>query len=206
MPAPIALAAAKSPRTGRVLRAVLVLAGVLAVGFGAAVLVLLPAFFGARASAGTAPEAGIPADLPGMVYPVDGDWGFPVAGEYTVTSNFGYRAHVAPHDHWGIDLAQGCGAPIVAAASGTVTFAGFAAGGWGNRVKIAHSPSVTTAYAHMETGSITVSEGDVVEAGQRIGSEGNTGVGTGCHLHFEVYQDGTRINPQPFMAQYGVTF
>lgn len=207
MPAPAAVIATKTLGNRKVRRGLLVVLGVAVVTFGVAVFFLFAILSGAnRATAGEVPAPGTPVDAPGMVYPVDGEWGFPVAGDYRVTSVFGYRPDVVPHDHWGIDLAQGCGSPILAAAAGRVTFAGYAQGGWGNRVKIEHSPSITTAYAHMQTGSITVKEGDIVQAGQRIGSEGNTGIGTGCHLHFEVYQNGARINPRPFMTQHGVTF
>ncbi|MDD7963105.1 M23 family metallopeptidase [Microbacterium thalli] len=182
---------------------VVIAAGVLVLASIVASLFLLVAVFSGSAQ-GTTPQ---PAPTgPGTVFPVTGEWTTPVGGPYSVTSRYGYRPNVVPHDHFGVDLAQGCGQPILAAAAGEVTFAGFAAGGWGERVKIKHSETVTTAYAHLTSGSITVKQGDRVVPGQVIGAEGATGVGTGCHLHFEVYLDGKRINPEPFMAQQGIVF
>ncbi|MGZ0069868.1 M23 family metallopeptidase [Microbacterium arborescens] len=181
---------------------VLVAAGVLILGSVAAALFLLVAVF-----SGSAEGTPQPAPTgPGTVFPVTGEWTSPVGGPYSITSRYGYRPDVIPRDHFGVDLAQGCGKPILAAAAGEVTFAGSTTGGWGERVKIKHSETVTTAYAHMTRGSITVKQGDRVVPGQVIGAEGATGVGTGCHLHFEVYLDGTRINPEPFMAQQGIAF
>ncbi|MDF2916127.1 MAG: family metallopeptidase [Microbacterium sp.] len=181
---------------------VVVAAGILVLAsVGAALFLLVAVFSGAAQGTPQPAPTG-----PGTVFPVTGEWTTPVGGPYSITSRYGYRPDVIPHDHFGVDLAQGCGQPILAASAGEVTFAGSTTGGWGERVKIKHSESVTTAYAHMTFGSITVKEGDRVAPGQVIGAEGATGVGTGCHLHFEVYLDGKRINPEPFMAQQGIVF
>jgi len=135
-----------------------------------------------------------------------GAWVVPLSVDYRITSVFGYRPNVKPHDHFGIDLASSCGDTVRAATTGVVTFSGWTTGGWGNRIIIAHADGSKTGYAHMQMGSLLVKVGDAVEAGQPIGLEGNTGVGTGCHLHFETFINGIRINPVPFMSERGVTF
>ncbi len=62
---------------------------------------------------------------------------------------------------------------------------------------IYHNDTYSTLYAHMS--STAVSTGEYVSKGQVIGYEGNTGDSTGPHLHFEVWQNGTRVNPRPFL-------
>ncbi|OAZ41477.1 hypothetical protein A9Z40_02025 [Microbacterium arborescens] len=200
MPGPGAAIAAKTLLNPKVVRAIVIAAALLFVSLVASAYLILALFSGTAQASGPDPEATTATGI----FPVDGAWTVPVGGPYSITSRFGYRPDVYPHDHFGIDLAQGCGQPILAAAAGEVTFAGWARGGWGNRVKIKHSDTVATAYAHLAEGSIKVREGDHVVPGQLIGSEGATGIGTGCHLHFEVYLHGARINPEPFMAQQGV--
>ena len=68
---------------------------------------------------------------------------------------------------------------------------------WGYYVLIYHNGTYTTRYAHMS--SLIVSAGQYVEKGQIIGYEGATGNVTGPHLHFEVYQNGTRVDPMQFL-------
>ena len=150
-------------------------------------------------AAATEPEGGT-GNIP------EGAWVVPLEGVYIITSPFGYRPDVYPHDHFGIDLSNGCGQTVRAATAGVVTFSGWTTGGWGNRIIVAHADGSKTGYAHMQMGSLLVKEGDPVEAGQPIGLEGNTGVGTGCHLHFETFINGIRVNPVPFMSERGVTF
>ncbi len=95
--------------------------------------------------------------------------------------------------HTGIDLAGPQGAPILASAEGTVTFAGVN-GGYGNSVIVDHGNGYRTMYAHCA--KITVEEGTKVKAGTVIGAVGRTGSATGSHLHFEVFYNGKRINPE----------
>lgn len=89
--------------------------------------------------------------------------------------------------HWynAVDVANKCGYPVYAAASGAVQRAqyGWNAGG-GNLITILHSNGVVTYYGHLM--AISIKPGDTVEVGQRIGLMGNTGISTGCHLHFGV--------------------
>ena len=127
-------------------------------------------------------------------------WVKPAAGR--VTSPYGYSAGYSGH-HNGTDLGTGCGAPIIAASSGTVTYAGWY-GDLGNWVQVDHGGGVSTGYAHQS--QIVVWPGQWVEVGQLLGYSGNTGYSFGCHLHFVVYAGSSRINPEPFMASRGVYF
>jgi murein DD-endopeptidase MepM/ murein hydrolase activator NlpD len=107
--------------------------------------------------------------------------------------------------HWGIDLAAPMRTPEYAAGDGVVLRAG-AASGFGLAVYILHDNGDVTVYGHMD--SILVEPGQDVEAGETIALLGNRGQSTGPHLHFEVHQggeNGTRINPIPWLAERGVT-
>lgn len=97
--------------------------------------------------------------------------------------------------HTGTDIGAQYGATIIAAASGTVKFAGWN-GGYGNCVIIDHGGGRSTLYAHMS--SIGVSSGQMVAAGQTVGKVGSTGNSTGPHLHFEVLINGTAVNPMQY--------
>jgi murein DD-endopeptidase MepM/ murein hydrolase activator NlpD len=112
-----------------------------------------------------------------------------------VTSYFGYRYHPILHFtrfHAGLDIGAGWGSPIVAAADGQVVGAGWS-GGYGREVQIAHGGGVTSLYGHMS--EIVAQQGSFVHAGQLIGYVGSSGLSTGPHLHFEVRQGGTPVNP-----------
>ncbi|WIB78091.1 M23 family metallopeptidase [Curtobacterium sp. MCPF17_002] len=133
-------------------------------------------------------------------------WVRPASGY--VISPYGYRVHpitgaVTKHD--GADLASGCYTPIVAAAAGTVDYAGWY-GGYGNYVRISHAGGVQTAYGHIVNGGYRVASGQQVSAGQLIALVGSTGASTGCHTHFEVHLGGATIDPIPFMQARGVGF
>ena len=106
--------------------------------------------------------------------------------------------------HYGTDFANGCGAPIYAAQSGTVDYAG-GNGGYGNYIRIQHGGGIGTGYAHIRDGGIVVRSGQWVRSGQVIAYAGNTGRSFGCHLHFEVYVNGNAVNPVQFLAQRGVS-
>ncbi|KJQ53381.1 M23 family metallopeptidase [Microbacterium sp. SA39] len=106
--------------------------------------------------------------------------------------------------HYGIDLANGCGAAIYAAYGGTVEYAA-PNGGYGNYVRIQHGGGVATGYAHIKLQGFAVRRGQWVDAGQVIAYAGNTGGSFGCHLHFEVYINGRYTNPADFMADRGIS-
>jgi murein DD-endopeptidase MepM/ murein hydrolase activator NlpD len=95
--------------------------------------------------------------------------------------------------HRGIDVAAPWGTPVVAARSGTVTFAGWSTQGYGNLVRVRHAGNDETWYGHFS--SIAVSVGQYVKQGQVIGYVGSTGISTGPHLHFELYEAGRAVDP-----------
>lgn len=120
----------------------------------------------------------------------------PVTGR--ITSRFGAVESIRDHTHKGIDIAATRGTPILAAASGTVTFAGWSSG-YGYLVKIDHGSGVETYYGHCS--KLYVSAGDTVEAGDKIAAVGSTGNSTGNHLHFEIRLNGEQVNPQKYVYQ-----
>ncbi|MEG2719921.1 MAG: peptidoglycan DD-metalloendopeptidase family protein [Oscillospiraceae bacterium] len=134
-------------------------------------------------------------------YPVQlvgGRMGWPAIGATVVSSGYGGRSMGW---HTGVDLTRpggSTGAPVVASASGTVVTAG-GGGSYGNHVIISHGNGVQTLYAHMLRGSIRVSPGQKVSAGQVLGNIGATGNVTGPHLHFEVRINGKAVNPLPYI-------
>jgi murein DD-endopeptidase MepM/ murein hydrolase activator NlpD len=93
--------------------------------------------------------------------------------------------------HLGVDYGAPTGTPVQTIGNGTVTFAGMS-GGSGNLVKIKHSNGYETQYMHLSR--ILVHVGEHVEAGQRIGLVGQTGLATGPHLDFRIVQNGTYRN------------
>ncbi len=102
------------------------------------------------------------------------------------------------HYHSGIDLASKKGTPILAAANGTVTYAGRESDG-AVVVKIRHDDGYVTLYGHLNP-DLDVKVGDVVSRGQEIGTEGDTGKSTGPHLHFALYNpSGKAIDPTPYL-------
>ena len=119
----------------------------------------------------------------------------PVNGR--VTSPYGLRRHPIlgyARMHAGIDFGAAWGSPIFAVAPGVVAYAG-RHGGHGNYVRLEHG-GFGTGYGHMSR--IAVAPGTKVSAGQVIGYVGSTGLSTGPHLHYEVYQGGRTINPAGF--------
>lgn len=95
--------------------------------------------------------------------------------------------------HLALDIAAPYGSQIVAAQGGTVTWAGWRNNGGGYVISIDHGNGMTTVYNHL--GSIWVSPGQYVGAGQGIGGVGCTGLCTGPHVHFEVIVNGVLDNP-----------
>lgn len=127
---------------------------------------------------------------------------WPLPQSYTITSLFGYREDPFTGEvayHGGTDIAAPGGTPILAAADGTVSVANGTdswGGSYGYHVKIGHADSFETLYAHCS--SICVTEGQQVKQGEVIAYVGTTGSSTGNHLHFEVRQNGERMDALRF--------
>lgn len=120
----------------------------------------------------------------------------PLAGASRQSSGFGMRFHPVlgySRMHKGADFAASTGTPILASASGRVTIAG-RSGGYGNLVEIDHGKGLRTRYAHMH--KIGVKKGQMVGQGDTLGTVGSTGLATGPHLHYEVWQNGVAANPK----------
>src|SRR3954454_19965929 len=99
--------------------------------------------------------------------------------------------------HDGIDFPEPYGTSVGAAGRGTVSFAGWNSGGYGNLVVVQHRLGYQTWYAHLS--SFAVSNGSAVAGGAVIGRVGSTGRSTGPHLHFELRHNGVPINPLPYL-------
>ena len=122
--------------------------------------------------------------------PSAGGFIWPVSGP--VVSSFGWRWG---RMHEGIDIGAGYGAPIAAAAAGTVIYAGWM-GGYGNLIIIDHGGGLATAYAHQSSFAVG---GGSVSQGQVIGYIGCTGHCYGPHLHFEVRVNGSAVDPLGYL-------
>jgi murein DD-endopeptidase MepM/ murein hydrolase activator NlpD len=134
----------------------------------------------AAATSGAPPSTG---GTGGFIWPVSG----------TVVSPFGMRWGRL---HAGIDIAAPTGTPVVASASGRVTYAG-SMSGYGLIVVIQHANGIATAYAH--NSSLAVAPGQTVGQGQVIASVGCTGTCYGPHVHFEVRVNGTPVDPMGYL-------
>ena len=122
---------------------------------------------------------------------------WPVSGP--ITSPFGWRMHPVYHRmilHRGIDIGVPTGTPVAAAAEGRIIVASYQ-GDCGNMVAIDHHGGLSTMYCHMS--QIFVSVGQDVQRGQAIGAAGATGAATGPHVHFQVMQNGTPVDPMGFL-------
>ncbi len=163
-----------------------------------------------RAALGILDSCGDTTTAVGMAAP--GTWVSPTTGQNT--SEYGWRVHpvYSTHTfHTGVDLAPPCGTPIVSVADGVVLTTDWT-GGYGGLTVIDHGSGITSYYAHQEMSQMTVRPGDRVTAGQQIGQVATTGTSTGCHLHFELRQEGTvdpnggtTIDPAAFLSERGVT-
>jgi hypothetical protein len=125
----------------------------------------------------------------------------PVRGSIVVTSPFGWRTHPiygTAKFHSGTDLAAEENQPVLAAASGIVSYAGWISG-YGNAVIIEHENGISTLYAH--NNSLTVWEGASVRQGEQIAIAGSTGNSTGPHVHFEIRRNGEPVSPVGFISQ-----
>lgn len=115
-----------------------------------------------------------------------------------VSSGFGNRIHPIlrfARFHQGVDFGARAGTPVVAAADGVVSAAGWS-GGYGRQIRIDHSDGVLTSYSHLS--GMAVSAGARVRRGDVVGYVGSSGFSTGPHLHFEVRKHGRPVDPLTF--------
>ena len=130
--------------------------------------------------------------LCGEIAVADGALCWPLPGHTYISCHFGEVDAFGNAGHRGTDIPAPEGTPILAAHSGTVLVSGWN-GSYGNQVLLDNGAGLSTRYAHMTQTAVTA--GEAVTAGQIIGYAGSTGDSTGNHLHFEVMQNGVRMNP-----------
>jgi murein DD-endopeptidase MepM/ murein hydrolase activator NlpD len=121
---------------------------------------------------------------------------------WPVVGGNNYISQYFHYGHYGLDIAADYGTPVVAAAGGTVLFAGWKSNGGGYQVWLAHGSGLYTTYNHLS--AVTVGRGQSVGRGQQVGRIGQTGYATGPHLHFEVWigpiwDGGYRVNPLKYL-------
>jgi murein DD-endopeptidase MepM/ murein hydrolase activator NlpD len=117
-----------------------------------------------------------------------------------LSSGFGYRDHPLNGTrqlHAGIDLAADLGRVVSAAAQGYVVSAHWA-GGYGLLVEVRHPGDLTTRYGHLS--ALLCAPGDALDPGSPVGLIGQTGLATGPHLHFEVWEGGQVRDPLAFIG------
>ena len=130
--------------------------------------------------------------LCGGIAASDGALCWPLPGHTYISCHFGEVDAFGNAGHRGTDIPAPEGTPILAAHSGTVLVSGWN-DSYGNQVLLDNGAGLSTRYAHMTQTAVTA--GEAVTAGQIIGYVGSTGDSTGNHLHFEVMQNGVRMNP-----------
>ncbi|MEK6224903.1 MAG: M23 family metallopeptidase [Chloroflexota bacterium] len=141
----------------------------------------------------------------GAVLTPPSSWRLPLLGEDT--QDFGptpyyfepaltYNGVYYRHFHTGTDIAAPWGAAVLAPASGVVVFAGTMGDG-AEVVVISHDSGLVSMYAHLDDQvfPVPVKAGDTVQAGDRIGHVGLTGITTGAHLHWSVWRNGELVDP-----------
>lgn len=125
----------------------------------------------------------------------------PVPEDVQISSYYGMRVHPVykkKRMHWGIDFPLKPGTPIRAAGNGVVekVVSEGKKSSYGKHIQIGHDHIYSSLYAHLS--NVYVVEGQMLQKGDTIGLSGNTGVTTGPHLHFEVFENGKHINPLAF--------
>jgi murein DD-endopeptidase MepM/ murein hydrolase activator NlpD len=100
--------------------------------------------------------------------------------------------------HHGVDFAAKRGTPVRSVGEGKIVFAGWRKGGYGRLIEIEHDPAYSSRYAHLQSVAKGIRNGAAVHKGQIVGYVGSTGLSTGPHLHFEIYQDHKYVDPLNF--------
>ena len=134
---------------------------------------------------------------PEATFRITQEWG---PTSFAMEPPYTYRGTYYPHFHGGIDMANGCGTPILAAKAGVVVASGQPLWPWdsGFGVVLDHGGGIQTWYWHLQA-RVIVAPGQIVNTGQVIGYEGTTGFSTGCHLHFAVNDNGVWENPRWYL-------
>jgi len=110
-----------------------------------------------------------------------------------ITSSFGKRTlEGVEKEHGGVDIKGKMGDTVVSSQDGKVSVVGFEAGGYGNYVEVDHGNGLKTRYAHLSKTDVNV--GDMLSAGEKLGEVGSTGHSTGPHLHYELLQNGKKVD------------
>lgn len=139
-----------------------------------------------------------------------GGYIWPVTTSKYITSPFGPRTSpggIGSTNHKGVDIGGvGYNSTIYATKAGKVVIATYE-NSYGNYVMVDHGVDSSgnkwaTCYAHMSSGTFKVSVGDYVTQGQALGITGSTGHSTGPHLHYEIWKNGERIDPLPYLSGY----
>jgi murein DD-endopeptidase MepM/ murein hydrolase activator NlpD len=128
----------------------------------------------------------------------------PVLGA-RISSGFGMRFHPVlgfTRMHKGTDFATPVGTPVFASGAGKITFMGVH-GGHGNYIAIEHTPTLSTAYAHLSKFGDGLQVGSSVAQGQQIALSGNTGLSSGPHVHYEVIVNGEQVDSQTYQSEAG---
>ena len=132
-----------------------------------------------------------------------GGYIWPVSSSRKITSPMGSRntgIKGASTNHKGVDIGGvGTNTTVVATKAGVVITSAYSSS-YGNYVVVSHGPGNTTLYAHMSSRS--VKEGDTVSQGDPLGVTGSTGISSGPHLHYEITENGSRVNPLDYLPGY----
>lgn len=132
-----------------------------------------------------------------------GGYIWPVTSSRRITSPMGSRFTGIPGastNHKGVDIGGvGYNSKVLATKSGVVITSKYSSS-YGNYVVVSHGRGNTTLYAHMSSRS--VKEGDVVTQGQVLGISGSTGISNGPHVHYEITENGQRVNPLDYLPGY----
>ncbi len=134
-----------------------------------------------------------------------GSFIWPAPARNVVTSTFGTRLHPIYNyyrTHYGVDIGADYGSNVLASDKGTVTSSAYH-WSYGNYIVVNHGNGYVTLYAHLS--SRLVSAGDEVSQGDVIGLVGSTGDSTEPHLHFEIRENGTCINPLDYLSGYEIS-
>jgi len=134
---------------------------------------------------------------------------FPVGGPHTYGDGFGVQRN--GHTHQGQDILAACGTPLVSVMNATVQYTGFQASGAGNYIVLDNDGTLDDfVYMHLATPP-PVRAGAHLAAGQQVGTVGQTGDASGCHLHFEYWQGdwyggGHPIDPLPYLKAWDPSY